>query len=192
MSELWDTYPRDFFVRPTLDVTRDLLGAVLCRRLDDGKVFSAAILEVEAYRQDDSACHAFRGLTERVKVMFGPPGFAYVYFIYGAYYCLNVVTEPEGVAGAILLRAIEAPGGNGPGKLCRLLKIDKRQYGADLCNPQSEVWIARAPRLDELRVATSPRVGVTSASHLSWRFFVKDHKGVSVYRPYTKKRAVRS
>jgi DNA-3-methyladenine glycosylase len=191
VRQLRETYPRDFFVRPTLEVAPDLLGALLCRRLDDGSVISAAILEVEAYTQDDSACHAFRGLTERVKVMFGPPGYAYVYFIYGAYYCLNVVTEPAGVAGAILLRAIEAPGGDGPGKLCRLLQIDKRQYGADLCNPEGEVWIARSERLADEKVATSPRVGVSSAEDRSWRFFVKDHKGVSVYRKYAKKRVTK-
>jgi DNA-3-methyladenine glycosylase len=188
VRQLRETYPRDFFVRPTLDVARDLLGAILCRRLNDGSVFSAAILEVEAYTQDDSACHAFRGLTERVKVMFGPPGYAYVYFIYGAYYCLNVVTEPEGTPGAVLLRAIEAPGGNGPGKLCRLLEIDKRLYGADLCDPDGELWIARTQRLPDDKIAASPRVGVSSAEDRIWRFFVKDHKGVSAYRKYAKKR----
>ena len=188
MRQLRETYPRDFFVRPTLDVARDLLGAILCRRLDDGSVLSAAILEVEAYTQDDSACHAFRGLTERVKVMFGPPGYAYVYFIYGAYYCLNVVTEPSGTPAAVLLRAIEAPGGNGPGKLCRLLQIDKRHYGADLCDPDGALWIVQGPRLADDQVAASPRVGVSTAEDRIWRYFVKDHKGVSAYRKYGKKR----
>lgn len=188
MSRLEDTYPREFFARPTLKVARDLLGAILCRRLDDGSIVKAAILEVEAYTQDDSACHAFRGLTERVKVMFGPPGHAYVYFIYGVYYCLNVVTEPDGVPGAILVRALDTPGADGPGKLCRLLQIDKNQYGADLCDKNGEIWIARSSRLAAEKVATSPRVGVTSAEDLAWRFFVKDHKGVSSYRKYAKKK----
>ncbi len=191
MSQLRETYPRDFFLRPTLEVARALLGTHLCRRLEDGSILKAAILEVEAYTQGDSACHAFRGLTDRVKVMFGPPGYAYVYFIYGAYYCLNVVTEPEGVPAAILIRAIDAPGGNGPGRLCRLFDIDKRQYGADLCDATGSIWLERQAPLPDTLIGISPRVGVSSAADLPWRFFVKNHKGVSVYRKYAKKRVRR-
>ncbi len=147
---------------------------------------SGRILEVEAYTQDDSACHAFRGLTDRVKVLFGPPGYAYVYFVYGANYCLNVVTEPEGTAAAVLIRAVETHGANGPGKLCRAFQIDKRHYGLDLCSSDSEIWIARAASLPDDEVATSARVGVSTAADLSWRFYVKDHKGVSPYRKYAR------
>jgi DNA-3-methyladenine glycosylase len=189
VEDIRDTHPREFFARPTPAVARDLLGSMLCRRLKDDSIIFATILEVEAYTRDDPACHAFRGWTERVKVLFGPPGYAYIYFIYGAHYCLNVVTEPEGVAAAVLIRAVDAPRANGPGKLCKVFEIDKRHYGLDLCDSRSEVWIARGLKLSDREVLTSPRVGVSSAADRIWRFYIKDHKGVSAFRPYTKRQA---
>ena len=143
MVDISDVFDVEFYKRSTLLVAKDLLGTQLCRRFNDGTVLSAPIVEVEAYTADDPASHAFRGRTERCRVMFERAGCAYVYFIYGMYYCLNVVTEPEGVAGAVLIRAIGAPGGDGPGKLCRLWQIDKRHNGVDLSDPNSEIWIAK-------------------------------------------------
>jgi DNA-3-methyladenine glycosylase len=171
--------PRDFYARPTVAVARDLLGAMLHRRSENGGLVSGRILEVEAYTEDDPACHAFRGMTERCKIMFGPAGYVYVYFIYGMYWCLNVVTEEDGVPGAVLIRAVETPGGNGPGKLCRAWDIDRRHYGVDLCDPGSSLWIARSAPLPEDEIAESTRIGLKVAEDRVWRFFVKGHAGVS-------------
>jgi DNA-3-methyladenine glycosylase len=173
------TQPREFYSRPTLAVARDLLGAPLHRRLENGDERVGRILEVEAYTQDDPASHAFRGKTERCKIMFGPAGYAYVYFIYGMYWCLNVVTEPEGIPGAVLIRAVETANGDGPGKLCRAWEIDKRQYGDDMCDPNSGVWIGRSQPLPDADIEVSTRIGLKVAQDRIWRFFVKDHQGVS-------------
>src|SRR5450631_4803856 len=127
--------PRSFYARPTIDVARDLLGKVIRH----GPA-SARIVETEAYLgTDDAAAHSARGPTPRTRVIFGPPGHAYVYLIYGMHYCLNIVAEPEGVAGCVLIRAVEPIGvvagaallSNGPGKLTRALGITLEHYGAD-------------------------------------------------------------
>jgi DNA-3-methyladenine glycosylase len=164
-------------------VARELLGARLCRRLADGVVLSGAIVETEAYTSDDPACHAARGLTSRCAVMFGPPGHAYVYFIYGMYHCLNVVTEPDGVPGAVLIRGVAAEGTGGPGKLCRQWEIDSAHNGIDLLNAGGELWIARGASIAEQDVGVSGRVGISCAQERPWRFYVKDHPGVSTARP---------
>ncbi|HEY9870712.1 MAG TPA: DNA-3-methyladenine glycosylase, partial [Candidatus Obscuribacterales bacterium] len=91
MADLFRSYPQEFYSRDTLTVARDLIGSLLCRRLNGRGILCAPIVEVEAYTADDPACHAARGWTQRCSVMFGPPGHAYVYFIYGMYHCLNVV-----------------------------------------------------------------------------------------------------
>ncbi|HEY9756029.1 MAG TPA: DNA-3-methyladenine glycosylase [Oculatellaceae cyanobacterium] len=179
MKDSLITQPREFYSRPTVAVARDLLGAVLHRRLENGELLSGRILEVEAYTQDDPACHAFRGPTERCKIMFGPAGYVYVYFIYGMYWCLNVVTEEDGVPGAVLIRAVETPGGNGPGKLCKSWDIDRRHYGADLCDPSSSLWIARSSPLLHHEIAESTRIGLKVAEDRVWRFYIKGHSGVS-------------
>lgn len=176
---LAETLPAEFFTRGTLDVARDLLGTFLCRRLDDGTVLSGAIVETEAYTQDDPACHAFRGRTSRCEVMFGPGGFAYVYFIYGMYHCFNVVTESEHTAGAVLIRAIAANGADGPGKLCRAWKIDRSHNGANLMDSSSPVWIAKGTPLTEQDIAITPRIGLSVAVENLWRFAVKGHPSVS-------------
>ena len=178
----FETHPRSFYARPTLDVARDLLGASLFKRLDTGELLSGRILEVEAYTHDDPACHAFRGKTERCKIMFGPAGYVYVYFIYGMYWCLNVVTEQDGLAGAVLIRAVETPHGNGPGKLCRAWDINRQHYGLDLCDAQSEIFIARSLPLPDDEIAVSTRIGLKVAQEKVWRFYVKDHAGVSGFK----------
>lgn len=191
MKELLATYPREFYARPTLAVAADLLGTKLVRRLPGDVLIAGRIVEVEAYTKDDSACHAFKGVTERVKVMFGPPGHAYVYFIYGMHYCVNVVTEPEGTAGAVLIRAVDfagATGGSGPGRLCKTMAIDMDLYGADLCSLQSNLWISPAEQFAQEDIGVSERVGVSSAKDRLWRFFVKNHLDVTTYRPYAQKK----
>src|SRR5207248_4195846 len=131
--------PLDFFSRPTLEVARDLIGKLLVRETPDG-VRWGRLVEVEAYcGPDDRAAHSWRGLTPRTRVMYGPPGHAYVYLIYGMHHCLNFVTRPEGIPQAILVRALEpGPGVGrcaGPGLVCRALEIDRALNGAPLTPP---------------------------------------------------------
>jgi DNA-3-methyladenine glycosylase len=170
---------RDFFARPTVEVAPDLLGVQLVRTLPSGDVLRAPIVEVEAYTEDDPACHAFRGVTERCRVMFGPPGFAYVYFIYGMYFCLNVVTENDGTPGAVLIRALGIPGGDGPGKLCRLWAIDRTQNGSDLLDPASSLYLETGTKYGARQISVTERIGIKVAMERPWRFFVTDHPHVS-------------
>jgi DNA-3-methyladenine glycosylase len=173
-------FNEEFFSRPTLVVAPELLGSILCRRLPDGSVVFAPIVEVEAYTADDPACHASRGLTRRCEVMFGPAGRSYVYFIYGMYNCLNVVTEPGGTPGAVLIRAIGIDGGDGPGKLCKALQIDRRHNDANLMDPAGELWLVEGVAPERRQIGKSSRVGISVAQDRPWRFFIKDHPQVSV------------
>lgn len=183
MKGLHTVYPERFYRRPTLEVARDLLGSILCRKMPDGTILHGPIVELEAYTQDDPACHAARGKTPRCSVMFGPAGRAYVYFIYGMYYCLNVVTEPEHTPGAVLIRAVGAAGTNGPGKLCRQWNINFEHNGISLMDVNSALWICQAEPVKDKDVITTTRVGISSAQDRPWRFLLKDHESVS--RPAT-------
>jgi DNA-3-methyladenine glycosylase len=173
-------FAEDFFSRPTLEVAPDLLGSILCRRMPDNSILSAPIVEVEAYTEDDPACHAHRGMTKRCEVMFGPAGRSYVYFIYGMYNCLNVVTEPDGTPGAVLIRAIGTSGGNGPGKLCKNWQIDRSHNAVNLMDPAGELWLVEGSPLAKKDIGRSKRVGISAAQDRLWRFFIKDHEHVSV------------
>ncbi|HYL71038.1 MAG TPA: DNA-3-methyladenine glycosylase [Candidatus Dormibacteraeota bacterium] len=170
--------PRQFFTRGTLTIARELIGMHLVH--DDGRTLRAGrIVETEAYQGPrDRAAHSARGRTARTEVMFGPPGHAYVYFIYGFWHCLNVVTGAAGVPHAVLLRAIEPLRGItertwGPGLLCRAMRIDRRLNGVDLTG--DELWLERAPeRAPAPRIARSTRIGVDYAGEWAqrpWRFF---------------------
>lgn len=192
--------PRPFYSRPTLDVASDLLGKVLIRRLGR-RSLAGKIVETEAYvGPHDLACHASKGHTPRTSVMFGPPGRAYVYMIYGFYFCLNVVTEPDGFPAAVLIRAVEplenldlmrelrnnperdTNVASGPGKLCMAMSVDKQLNGADLLG--TTIWIEDR-KLDSGPIQTSPRVGVDYAGEYKdkpWRFFVADSPHVSRVR----------
>jgi DNA-3-methyladenine glycosylase len=178
-DELFQAHPSKFYARDTLDVARDLLGALLCRRLRGGKIVYGRIVEVEAYKAADPACHAFRGYTPRSSTLFGPPGLAYVYFIYGMYHCLNVVTEPEGIAGAVLIRSVDSLNTNGPGKLCREWKIDRAHNGISLMEPGASLWIAPGKLVRKSNVAAGPRVGISAGAELPWRFCIAGHKALS-------------
>jgi len=177
--------PRVFFARPTLTIAPEILGKVLVYNSLKGKM-AAKIVEVEAYiGENDPACHAFGGPSARSRPLFGKPGTTYVYFIYGMYYCFNFVTEPEGKAAALLLRAAEplegmeimrqhSPGKtdtqllNGPGKFCRSFGIDLAHNGLDLTD--ATIYLE-----DRSYLATDPkrsgRIGITKAADLQWRFF---------------------
>jgi DNA-3-methyladenine glycosylase len=163
-------HPEEFYARSTLKVAKDLLGCHLHRRLPTGEVLSAEITEVEAYTADDPACHAFKGKTKRTEVMFGPPGRAYVYFIYGMYYCLNVVTEPEGVPGAVLIRGVQGTGLNGPGKICKHWQIDRQLNGVSLIQPDSLLWISKRSLNLKPKIKASSRIGISQAQERLWRF----------------------
>jgi len=181
--------PRGFFERGTLTVARALIGMHLLH--DDGRtVRGGRIVETEAYLGPrDLAAHSSRGRTRRTEVMFGPAGHAYVYFIYGFWNCLNVVTGRAGVPHAVLLRALEPLGGLnertwGPGLLCRALHIDRRLNGADLLG--DELWL-EYPRLRAraVRIARATRIGVDYAGDWAqrpWRFFDRDSPFVSTAR----------
>ncbi len=190
--------PRLFFERPTLEVARDLLGALVVRVLQPPEqphrvVLVARLVEVEAYLgPQDPASHAYRR-TPRSAIMWGSPGRAYVYFSYGNHFCMNVVTEPEGVAGAVLLRAAEPVEGvevmrrlratddlrqllRGPGRLTKALAVDRRFNGQDLTHPGP---LYLAPGRPPEKVATSPRVGIRRAADRPWRFFDPESPFVS-------------
>jgi DNA-3-methyladenine glycosylase len=170
--------PPKFFARPTLIVARDLLGASLCHHVGD-VVLRGRIVEVEAYT-DDAASHSRGGRpTPRNAVMFGPPGHAYVYFTYGMHFCFNVVTEAEGVPGAVLIRGLEgATAANGPARLCKALGIDRRHNRLDLTSGET-LWLERGRlRAGECVVQTT-RVGIRTAVDLPWRYYIAGSNGVS-------------
>ena len=179
------TLPREFYDRDTIAVARDLLGKCLVHR-SGGVTRVGRIVEVEAYLgPHDLAAHSARGLTPRTKVMFGPPGHAYVYLIYGMYYCVNVVTQEEGKASAVLLRALE-PVRNvqgrtqGPGLLCKAMKIDKQLNGHDLLS--ANFYIADDGTAERVGIVKRPRIGVDYAGHWAkrlLRFYLRSNSYVS-------------
>lgn len=181
----------DFYLRSTVEVARDLLGKVLVHGSSAG-----LIVETEAYLgADDLAAHSSRGITPRTKVIFGPPGHAYVYFIYGMYECLNFVAEPEGTPGAVLIRAVEPLSGiaqmrsrrpaaktvrdlaSGPGKLTLAFAITRRHNAVDVTRGSLTVrsWIG-APAVE---IGVSPRIGITHCADWPLRFFARDNPYVS-------------
>jgi DNA-3-methyladenine glycosylase len=193
---------RAFFARETRLVARQLLGKILIR---DGPAaqLTARIVEVEAYLgAEDPAAHSAAGRTLRNAVLFGPPGYAYVYFIYGNHYCLNVSCEPEGKAGGVLFRALEPLSGieemaqgrhlelrgpqdwpkltSGPGRLCEAFSITRAQdNGSDLSSPASGLWIGD----DSYRprgIAVTSRIGITKAADLPLRYLVRGNRFVSI------------
>jgi DNA-3-methyladenine glycosylase len=188
---------RGFFERYTPKVARGLLGCRLVRVLD-GEWLSGVIVETEAYRGAvDPASHAYRGMTKRNGVMFGPAGRAYVYFTMGMHHCLNITTEPEGTAAAVLVRAIEPREGietmkrnrqtddmtrlaAGPGNLTKALGIDLSLNGEDLLT-SGVLFLERGKTIR--RVGVSTRVGVSAGASFRWRFFEKDTPFVSRGRP---------
>lgn len=177
--------PRIFYDRETVTVARELLGKLLVHQVNDVALIGR-IVEVEAYiGAHDLASHSSKGLTERTKIMFGQPGCAYVYLIYGVHHCMNVVTEREGNGAAVLIRAIEpvlniSARTNGPGLLCRAMQIDKRLDGHDLLS--EDFFVASPEDVTNLSIVKRPRIGVDYAGawarrHL--RFYIKGNKFVS-------------
>lgn len=191
----------DFFKDHTVDIAQKLLGKIVITRSfspsavsDPTEVFTGGrIIETEAYRSDDPASHSARGETPRCSVMFGDPGFAYVYFIYGMHKMLNFVTEPRGSAGAVLIRGLEPLYGieqmaqrrknpkrldltSGPGRLCGALGIEMLHNGQSLQGPN--LWVCD-DGFRPKKISKSARVGISLAKDILWRFFVTDSEYVS-------------
>ncbi|MGN6182349.1 MAG: DNA-3-methyladenine glycosylase [Thermoanaerobaculia bacterium] len=196
--------PRSFYLQDTVSVARALLGCVLYRRLDDGPLLAARIVETEAYLgANDMASHARRGLrSERNASMYLEGGHAYVYFTYGMHWCMNVVTQERDLAEAVLLRAAEPVRGieamrelrpkakkdhelmNGPGKICMAMSIDRKLDGESLRG--DTLWLAtRDIEVNDEDIAVSPRIGIdNSGDAAAWplRFFLRGNRNVSAYR----------
>jgi DNA-3-methyladenine glycosylase len=187
---------RTFYEQPTLAVARELLGKYLVRKHPGGKT-TGRIVETEAYiGPKDLACHASRGRTARTEIMFGAAGYAYVYFIYGVYYCLNIVTEEVDHASAVLIRALQPVEGialmkkrrrmealhnlaSGPGKLCQAFAIDKSLNGADVCAGVLYIEDRGEP---PPKIFATPRIGVDYAGKWKdkrWRFLIRGNEFVS-------------
>jgi DNA-3-methyladenine glycosylase len=186
--------PRSFYASSAKVVARRLLGHWLIRRTAAG-FCGGPVVETEAYLRDDPASHGFAGETARNRTMYGPPGRAYVYFIYGNHFCVNAVCRGAGVAEAVLIRAVEARMGleilranrpgradleltNGPGKLCAALAIRRELDGADLCDAGSPLFLARHPHVSRFRQSRGPviataRVGITQAADWPLRFSLR-------------------
>jgi DNA-3-methyladenine glycosylase len=185
--------PRSFYERSALEVAPDLLGKILCHK-GRGVLTSGRIVEVEAYLgAQDAASHAYRGPTDRNRAMFGPPGRAYVYFTYGNHFCMNVVTDRDGLASAVLIRALEPLDGieamkrrrrgrpltelaSGPGKLTEALAIGRSAYGLDLT--REPLWICDDAAAPAAFIRT-PRIGLRVAADLPYRFVVAGSPFVS-------------
>jgi len=190
---------RDFFDRSVHEVAHELIGCELRVGETAGR-----IVETEAYEESDPACHAYIGRTARNEVLFGPPGYGYVYLSYGIHSLLNFVTEPEGVASAVLIRALEPTEGldlmrerrgrgeieqlcSGPGKLTEALGVDLSLNGADLLAPPFEL-AERGSAWAAAEISASPRIGITKAADLPWRYCVSGSRFVS--RPWPRRPAV--
>ncbi len=184
-----------FYNRNSVTVARDLLGKFIVRKVKDRKIVGR-IVETEAYREkDDPGSHAFRKKTPRNAIMFGPPGYAYVYFCYGNHYLFNIVTEKDGKAGAVLIRALEPVHGtdfmkkrrkiediekltNGPAKFTQAFSIDKKLDGYNLM--KEEIYIAGDGSKKNFKIVAKKRVGIKTVLDKKWRFYINGNKFVSV------------
>ena len=180
----WPVLPRQFYARPTIDVARGLLGQAIVH-VDENGERAGRIVEVEAYvasynGQPDLAAHSHRGITPRTRVIYGPPGHAYVYLVYGMHECLNVTAEPEGTPGCVLIRALEPINGienaNGPGKLTKAMGISRALYGHDLLRDPLTIRRLTEPAEE---IATSARIGIRHCADWPLRFFLRGNAHVS-------------
>jgi len=176
--------PKKFYNRKTLIVAQDLLGCFLVRKIN-GKIIKAKIIETEAYNgPKDLASHASRGKTERNKIMFGEPGRIYVYFTYGMHYMFNIVTEAKDYPAAVLIRAVEVEHNgqerlntNGPARLTKFLRIDKKFNGLSVCDKKNGLWVeSRKGKISPEKIKKAKRVGIDYAKKYKdklWRFVLE-------------------
>jgi DNA-3-methyladenine glycosylase len=182
---------RSFFGRDVLQVARELVGCTLIANGAGG-----VIVETEAYNSDDPACHAYRGMTDRNRVMFGPPGRAYVYFTYGMHYLFNIVCEQKGDPAGVLIRALEPTIGieamrrrrspvtsmaeltNGPAKITQALAIGPEMYGKPVYRGALKVY-PRTTELQRIRIEATPRIGIRVGTRRKWRFCAADSRYLS-------------
>jgi DNA-3-methyladenine glycosylase len=193
-----------WFDRSALIVAPELIGCTLVRQLADGRQLRGKIVETEAYQQGDPACHAYRKQTERNRIMFGAPGYVYVYLIYGMYHCVNIVTDRAGFASAVLIRALELDVETlklipiepkqqserlaaGPGKLCQVMQINLDLYGTKLAKGQvmwleqrTADWQANLDR-EEIELIQTTRIGLTQGIELPWRWYLNGCQSVSKF-----------
>jgi len=196
---------RNFYKKNTIEVAQKLLGKILIYKPSTKFHFSAKIVETEAYLENDPASHSFCGITPRNAPMFGPPGFTYIYIIYGMYNCLNFVTEQNGKAGAVLIRAVEPIEGiplmkknrhqenlynltSGPGKLCQALNLTRDQNQLDLCialkqkkitTKYPQIYLLDAKSIPEELVIATSRIGIKEEHQQPWRYYIKGNRFVS-------------
>ena len=188
-------YSKSFYERSTLNVAREILGSLLVREID-GEILAGFIIEGEAYIENEEGCHAFNGVTPRCEIMFGPGGMAYIYFVYGMYWCLNATTEKEGRAGAVLIRSVEPISGldfmkrkrkkestvelcSGPGKLTVSFALDNRLNGWDLSKPPFRILEPPRDIKPELKIKKTRRIGLKKAKHLEYRFCIDNSPYIS-------------
>ena len=175
--------PQEFYNRDTLDVAKDLLGCLLVKKEKDGHLKIGKIVETEAYKSDDPACHAYRGKTKRSITLFKEPGIAYVYFTYGMHHCMNIVTESFDTAGAVLIRALEPleniDNTNGPAKLCREMNITRELNETPMFADDSEMFVSEGESSKESNIVQTTRIGIKLAVDYPWRFYLKGNKWVS-------------
>jgi DNA-3-methyladenine glycosylase len=194
----------EWFDRSAVSVAPDLIGCTLVRQLADGRQLRGLIVETEAYQAGDPACHAYRKQTKRNQIMFGVPGFVYVYLIYGMYHCVNIVTDRVNAPSAVLIRALELEretlsrillkpkqqpvrAAAGPGKLCLAMQIDLDLYGTKLelgqamwVEHRSSDWQSQLDTASHALVCTT-RIGLTQGVELPWRWYLKDCQAVSKF-----------
>jgi DNA-3-methyladenine glycosylase len=186
-----EALPADFYDRDPRTVAVDLLGCVLVHETAEGRA-SGVIVETEAYRPEDPACHAYKGPTMRNRNIFGPPGIAYVYLSYGIHYMINAVCEGEGVGSAVLVRALRPVDGldlmaqrrgretdlcNGPGRLTQALGVELSQDGTSLSEGSLRIEWGEAPYGE---IVSTTRIGISRGTELPWRYLVLDEKSVSM------------
>ena len=184
----------NWLARPSTEVAPDLIGCTLVRQLPDGTRLRGMIVETEAYGPNDPACHAYRSRTERNLVMFGPAGRTYVYLIYGIYYCLNIVTDLDEVPSAVLIRALQLDAvpswvtlreplkpyriAAGPGKLCRVLQID-RSLNGQVLELGEPLWLEHCHPQFQPDLIQTTRIGLTKGADLPWRWYLNNCLAVS-------------
>lgn len=186
---------REFYLQPTIEVAKKLIGKILIRVLDNNQILAGRIVETEAYLKDDPACHAFYGKTQKNMVMFGPAGYAYVYMVHKSH-CLNIVTAEEGVAEAVLIRALEPIQGieimkryrkkdnlkelcNGPGKLCQALNITREELNGHDVTKYGKLFVVEKDKDKEPEIIERPRIGIKVATEKLWRFYEKGNQFIS-------------